>query len=115
MARPYKRVVPRPELIRSINGSFAWIDHRFLRDGHIERLTLEDLGVYVFLLLAANRDGVSWYRIEKVGRPLGLGEPDVVRARERLVERGLIAFQPFHPGEVNGFCQVLPLLEKPRA
>lgn len=48
-----KRLIPRPELVRRINGSFAWIDHRFLRDRHIERLTLEDVGVYLFLLLAA--------------------------------------------------------------
>jgi len=99
-------------LVRRINGSFAWIDHRFLRDGHIERLTLEDVGVYLFLLLAADRNGVSWYRIEKIGRSLGLAESQVVVARRRLEERGLVAFDPFHPGDVNGYCQVLPLPER---
>jgi hypothetical protein len=108
-------VVSRPELVRRINGTFGWIDHRLLRGGHIERLTLEDLGVYVFLVLAADRNGVSWYRIEKIGRPLGLTEDRIVFARDRLVERGLVAFEPFRAGDVNGYCQVLPVPEAPRA
>jgi len=37
-----RRIVPRPDVVRRINGSFGWIDHRLLRDKHIERLTLED-------------------------------------------------------------------------
>jgi hypothetical protein len=53
-----KRIVPRPELVRRIAGSFGWLDHRLLRDGHLARLTLEDVGVYVFLVLAADRNGV---------------------------------------------------------
>lgn len=110
-----RRVVPRPELVRRINGTFGWIDHRLLRSGHIERLTLEDLGVYVFLVLVADRDGVSWYRIEKIGRPLGLTEDRVVLARDRLVERALIAFEPFRAGDVNGYYQVLPVPEAQRA
>lgn len=45
-------VVPDPTRIRRIQGSFAWMDHRLLREGHLERMTLTDLAVYVFLILS---------------------------------------------------------------
>lgn len=105
------RFVPRPDHVRRIRGSFAWLDHRLLREGHLERLTLEDLGVYVFLVLAADRQGLSYYNQEKICRFLGLSWEEFREARERLVERDLIAFEPFNRGDVNGWYQVLPLPE----
>lgn len=104
-----KRILPRPDLVRCIDGSFGWIDHRLLRDGHLGRLTLEDLGVYVFLVLAADREGLSYYRVAKIADALALRPDQIVTARERLVERGLIAFEPFRAGDVEGYYQVLPL------
>lgn len=105
------RFVPRPDEVRRIRGSFAWLDHRLLRDHHLERLTLEDLGVYVFLVLAADRQGVSYYNHEKICRFLGLSWEEFREARERLVERDLIAFEPFRQGSVDGYYQVLPIPE----
>ena len=109
------RFVPRPDCVRRITGSFAWLDHRLLREGHLERLTLEDVGVYVFLVLAADRQGVSYYNHEKVAQVLALSWEEFRDARERLVERDLIAFEPFHRGGVDGYYQVLPLPEQPHA
>jgi hypothetical protein len=109
------RFVPRPDSVRCINGSFAWLDHRLLREGHLERLTLEDLGVYVFLALAADKQGVSWYNHEKICRFLGLSWEEFCEARDRLIERDLIAFELFNRGGVDGYYQVLPLPEKPHA
>lgn len=109
------RFVPQPDHVRRIRGSFAWLDHRLLREGRLERLTLEDLGVYVFLVLAADRDGVSYYNHEKICRALGLEWEEFREARDRLVERDLIAFEPFRLESANGIYQVLPLPEKPHA
>lgn len=102
-------ILPRPDRIRRIEGSFAWIDHRFLRKGHLHRLTLEDLGLYLFLTLAADRNGVSYYRREKMCDALGLSFSQFEGAKTRLIERGLIAFRPHREDDVNGFYQVLPL------
>lgn len=102
-----KRVLPCPDRIRTIEGSFAWLDHRLLREGHLPRLALEDLGVYVFLVLAADRNGCSFYHHEKIGLALGLSWEKFQEARERLIERGFIAFEPFRPGAADGYYQVL--------
>ena len=108
MARP--AVIPRPENVRRIRGTFSWIDHRLIRDGHLEELTRDEFALYAFLVLVGDRNGVSFYRLETICRYLDYMDwGDFHRARKGLIEYGLIAFQPFRPHEPNGFYQVLPL------
>jgi hypothetical protein len=107
-------VIPAPERVRAITGSFAWIDHRFRRDGHMERLTLEEIALYLFLVLAGDRRGVSYYGMDKISNVLGLSYDQFSTARGRLIEPGYIAFAPYRPGDANGYYQVLPLPDRPR-
>jgi len=107
LTRP--KVVPDPARVRQIRGSFGWIDHRLLREGHLANMGLAEIALYLFLVLAANRQGVSWYRKEHIAKVLGISEEEFHHARERLVQKHLIVFSPFRPGDVNGYCQVLPL------
>jgi hypothetical protein len=44
-----------PDRIRKITGSFAFIEHRFLRKGFWTSLTHHELLLYIFLVLAADR------------------------------------------------------------
>lgn len=115
MKHPLPRVVPRPDLVRRVPQGFGWIDHRLRRDGFLAVLTLEDLALYVFLVLAAGPDGVSWYRKETIAAALALSWDQFEQARERLVERQLIAFAPFRSHDPNGYYQVLPLPERAHA
>lgn len=107
MTRP--KIVPDPSHVRTIRGSFGWIDHRLLRDGHLEQMGLPEIALYLFLVLAADRHGVSYYRLEYISKILGLSEDDFHLARRRLLEKHFIAFTPFRPGDVNGYLQVMPL------
>jgi hypothetical protein len=103
-------LIPRPDRLRRISGSFGWVDHRLLRDGHLARLGPVEAALYLFLVLAADRQGISYYRLESIGQRLGrLSWHDVRQARERLVARGLIAFAPHSEHDPNGVYQVLPL------
>ena len=108
-ARKVVPVVPAPERIRRIQGSFAWLDHRLLREGHLERMSLADIAVYLFLILVADRNGVSFYRKDVISKRLGLDWGDFEESKARLLERGLIAFRPFAAGDVDGFYQILPV------
>lgn len=108
-ARKVVPIVPEPLRIRRIRGSFAWLDHRLARDGFLERMSLIDLAVYVFLVLAADRNGVSFYRKDVISNTLGIEWSQFEQAKARLLERGLIAFRPFTKGDVDGFYQILPL------
>ena len=80
-----KYCIPQPARARRIEKSFAWIDHRLLRNGYLPVMTLQDQALYLFLILAADRHGVSFYRKEKICDALGLDWPEFEMARDRLI------------------------------
>ncbi|MFC1482464.1 hypothetical protein ACFL51_01520 [Myxococcota bacterium] len=102
-------VVPNPEHVRSIHraAGFGWLDARLWRDGWLQVLSAEDLAVYVFLCLVADRQGVSWYRRDRIRATLGLDEQAVWQVLSRLEALGLVAYRPFHAHASEGFRQVL--------
>lgn len=107
-----RRVVPRPERVRRLGPgvAFGWIDARFHREGWLEALTPSALAAYVFLCLAADREGVSFYRRDRIGRALGLDDDaEVARALRRLRDLDLVGYAPFSAHAVDGFHQVLSL------
>jgi hypothetical protein len=108
-AKRFVPVVPDPARIRKIQGSFAWLDHRLLREGHLEGLTLVDLAVYVFLVLAADSRGLSFYSKATITKKLQIDWDAFEGAKARLLERGYLAFRPFSIGDVEGVYQILPL------
>jgi hypothetical protein len=102
-----KKKVLQPDRIRRINGSFAFIEHRFLRDGFFESLTPNELLLYLFLTLVANKDGISWYPYDKICGILKWILDEYLDARNGLICKNLIAF--------NGHVfQVLDLPDQPR-
>ena len=69
----------------------------------------QDQALYLFLVLAADRHGVSFYRKEKICDALGLDWGQFEVARDRLIDLKLIAFEPYNAGTPNGYYQVLPV------
>lgn len=112
MPKPH---IPQPQNVRRITGSFAWIDHRLLRNGHLQAMTHPEIALYLFLVLAADRHGVSFYRKEKICDLLALDFQSFEVARDRLLSAGLIAFTPYSACTPNGYYQVLPVGPKNRA
>jgi hypothetical protein len=101
-------VVPRPQRVRRIGESgFGWLDARLHHHGWLEVLSPEALATYSFLCLAADRNGVSWYRRDRIARTLGMNEQRGRAALRRLYELDLVAYQPFRPQASDGFHQVL--------
>ena len=77
--------IPQPQKIRSIRNSFAWIDHRLVRNGFIETMTHQDMALYLFLVLAADKNGVSFYRKEKICQAVSLDYSQFEIAKDRLI------------------------------
>ena len=94
------------ERVRRITGSFAFIEHRFLRDGFWDSLSRNELLLYLFLILVADRNGVSYYSYDKIYSLLRISMDEYLNARNALIDKDLIAFDGY-------FFQVLSLLEKP--
>jgi hypothetical protein len=108
-----KYCIPQPQRVRRIEKSFAWIDHRLLRNGYLPVMTHQEHALYLFLALAADRHGVSFYRKEKICDATGLDWVQFEVARDRLIDFKLIAFEPYSALTPNGYYQVLPVDGRP--
>ena len=98
-------IIPCPDRIRKINGSFAFIEHRFLRDGFFASLDHHELLLYLFLVIVGDRNGVSFYGYDKICTFIRVSVDEYTLSRDALIEKDLIAFD-------GTFFQVLSLPEK---
>jgi hypothetical protein len=81
----------QPNRIRKIIGSFAFIEHRFLafiehrflRQGFWSSLSHHELLLYLFLVIVADRNGLSYYCYTV---------DEYILARDLLIDKDLIAF-----------------------
>jgi hypothetical protein len=104
--------IPQPKNIRYIKGSFAWLDHRLVRNGFTEVMTHQDMALYLFLVLVADKNGVSFYRKEKICEAVSLDYSQFEIAKDRLVNMKLIAFEAYSVISPNGYYQILPIETK---
>ncbi len=95
-----------PNRIRKIEGSFGWIDHRFVTGGFLPDLSMAEILLYLFLVAVSDRHGLSFYHDDRIASLLKIDLPALGRAREGLVRRSLVAYDcPLY--------QVLSLPPKP--
>ncbi len=101
-----KKKVLRPERVRRINGGFSFIPHCFLIDGFLASLDQKELLLYLFLCLASDRNGLSFYSYDAICTLVQLTLDEYIEARKGLVKKDLIAFD-------GTIFQVLDLPSKP--
>jgi len=87
-----KKKVLRPERVRRINEGFSFIPHRFLIDGFLASLDQTELLLYLFLCLASDRNGLSFYSYDAICTFLQISVDQYIEARKGLVKKDLIAF-----------------------
>jgi hypothetical protein len=95
-----------PQRVRTIQGSFAYIEHRFLRDGFFSTLSHHELLLYIFLVLVSDRYGLSFYSYDKLCSLLQMSLDDYLEARNQLIQKDLISFD-------GRIFQVLSLPDQP--
>jgi hypothetical protein len=82
----------QPNRVRKISGSFAFIEHRFLRQGFWSSLSHHELLLYLFLVIVADRNGLSYYCYDKICSLAQITVDEYILARDLLIEKDLIAF-----------------------
>ena len=100
--------VLNPERVRCIDGGFSFIPHRFLLGGFLGALNQKELLLYLFLVLASDRNGLSYYSYDRICTLLQLNLDEYIAARDSLIEKDLIVFD-------GSLFQVLALPPKPVA
>lgn len=86
-----KKVLDK-ERIRRINGGFTFIPHRFLTAGFVSALGPDQLLLYLLLVLASDRYGLSFYSYDKICSLLEMDLDRYIAARDGLIRQDLIAF-----------------------
>lgn len=87
-----KRVICS-ERVRKIPAQFRWVDHRLVRERHIERCDAHAAALYLFLVTVADAQGLSYYSDASLGRSLSMDPVRLSKARSDLIGAGLIAYQ----------------------
>jgi len=87
-----KKRILNPERIRCIDGGFSFIPHRFLTDGFLSALNPQAQLLYFFLVLAADRNGLSFYSYDSICNLLKMSLEQYIKARDGLIETDLVDF-----------------------
>jgi hypothetical protein len=92
MAMMIKKKILNPDRVRRINGGFSFIPHRFLCDGFLTTLHQMEILLYLFLVLASDRHGLSFYSYDTICSLLQMNLDQYIKARNGLIDKDLIAF-----------------------
>src|SRR5208337_2867731 len=81
-----------PQRVRRIPSQFSWVDHRLVRDRHIESCSHPALALYLFLVTVADQQGLSYYSDQSLLNRLGMDVQALDSARQNLMQAGLVAY-----------------------
>lgn len=73
--------------------SYGIVDRKLLFDRYLHRMSLEGMALYLFLVLAADREGRSYYGNRTIGEILRLSPVSLAAARAGLIAAGLIVYR----------------------
>ena len=79
--------------LRVIRGGFGWVDHRLVRDGYVQRCSPSALALYLFLVVVADGDGLSYWGDKAICARLHLGAAELKQCRDELLGADLVAYE----------------------
>jgi len=79
--------------IRRITGGFGWVDHRLVREHYVEKCSHGALALYLFLVVVADGEGISWWSERSLSTRLGMDSDRLRQARAELEAADLLAYQ----------------------
>jgi len=82
-----------PERVRQVPKQFSWLDHRLVRDHHIEQCGHPAAALYLFLVTVSDARGLSYYADDSIMNRLSMDQITLEKARQNLIRIGLIAWQ----------------------
>ena len=111
-----RKEIVNPGRMRRMPEGFGWVDHRLVRKGHFKGKSRESLALYLFLVIVADADGVSYYSEESLCGHLNFSRTELATSRKELCNAELAAYRkPFYQildlppaeEEKNNFSKVL--------
>ncbi|MDR3566898.1 MAG: hypothetical protein P4L43_02615 [Syntrophobacteraceae bacterium] len=88
-----KKLPIYPLRIRRVPSQFSWVDHRLVRDRHIESCSHPAAALYLFLVTVADQEGLSYYSDASLMSRLGMDVQTLHAARQNLIRTKLVAYE----------------------
>lgn len=82
-----------PQRLRRIPSQFSWVDHRLVRERHIESCSHPAAALYLFLVAVADQEGLSYYSDAAIMSRLDMDVQTLATARQNLIRSGLVAYE----------------------
>jgi hypothetical protein len=82
-----------PQRRRQVPTQFSWIDQRLVRDNWLPRCSHRAWTLYLFLIVVADTQGLSYYGDPAILRHLACTVDALQTARQELIAAQLIAYQ----------------------
>jgi hypothetical protein len=74
-------------------ASYGIVDRRLLFDRYVHRMSHKGMALYLFLILAADREGRSFYGDRSIASILKLSPLELEEARKELIDAGLADYR----------------------
>ena len=87
-----KRVLSR-ERLRQIPHQFSWVDQRLVWNRHMKACSAAAWGLYLFLVVVGDAQGLSYYSDASICQWLSVAESELAQLRTELVTAEMIAYQ----------------------
>ena len=88
-----KKIIIQGRVRKPPKQGWSWTDRRFLHE-HAPSLSRDAVLLYFFLAAVSDKSGLSYYSDTTIGARLRMEEVAVVRARDELESRDLVAYEP---------------------
>jgi hypothetical protein len=88
-----KKLPIYPMRIGRVPSQFSWVDHRLVRDRHIESCSHPAAALYLFLVTVADQEGLSYYSDASLMSRLGMDVQTLQTARQNLIRTNLVAYE----------------------
>jgi len=82
-----------PARIRQLPPRFSWLDQRLVTEGHLRECGSFAQGLYLFLAVVSDGQGLSYYADKSIRTHLGIEQEELAQARVALIAANLIIFQ----------------------
>lgn len=82
-----------PQRVRQVPKHFSWLDHRLVRNHHIEQCSHPAATLYLFLVTVGDNRGLSYYGDDSIMSRLSMDGVTLEKARDNLIQIGLIAWR----------------------
>lgn len=79
--------------VRKVPSQFNWVDHRLVREHHIDKCTHRAAALYLFLVTVGDAKGLSYYSDASIMARLSMDEATFKDARDNLIRVDLIAYK----------------------